>query len=79
MPPEIKHSIKQDMKDYFLIINCSYITMTSLLSLIGENKTVVVAAFGFCLINSIISLFFYRLRLMRYQRPDNLKDFENTG
>lgn len=71
MEEEIKHSIKADVKDFFLILNCSYVTVTSLLSFLLENKTVALTAFSFCLINCIISVIFYRLRIMRYRRTEN--------
>ncbi len=74
MPQEIKHSIKQDVKEFFLIINCSYITVVCLASLLLENKTVTLTAFSFCLINILVSLLFYRFRIMRYQRPEGMKD-----
>lgn len=73
MAVEIKHSIKSDIKEFFFILNCSYITLTSLTSLLQENKVITAAAFTFCFINSLISLLFYRLRLMRYQRSEELK------
>ncbi|MDP2938600.1 MAG: hypothetical protein Q8O13_00745 [Candidatus Omnitrophota bacterium] len=73
MPPEIKHSIKGDIKEFFLILNCSYITVVSLVSLLMENKTVTATAFAFCFINCLASFIFYRLRLMRYQRSESLK------
>ncbi len=74
MPQEIKHSIKQDIKEFFLIINCSYITVISLSSLLLENKTVSLTAFTFCLLNILASLTFYRFRIMRYQRPEDMGD-----
>lgn len=64
-----KPSIKSDIKDFFIILNCSYITVTCLLSLLQSNKLLTAAAFTFTLLNSLVCYSFYRMRITRYQRP----------
>jgi len=65
-----KPSIKSDIKDFFIIVNCVYITVTCLLSLLWSNKVVVGAAFTFTLLNALICYIFFSLRITRYQRPE---------
>ncbi|MDP3143684.1 MAG: hypothetical protein Q8N14_07140 [Candidatus Omnitrophota bacterium] len=65
-----KPSIKSDIKDFFIIVNCVYITITCLASLLLSNKILVAAAFTFTLLNALICYSFFSLRITRYQRPE---------
>jgi len=61
-----KPSIKRDIKDFLLILNSSFLMLTSISSLITENKIVTLTAFSFTLINIIASVIFYNSRIIRY-------------
>jgi len=63
-----KPSIKRDIKDFLLILNSSFLMLTSISSLITENKIVTLTAFSFTLINIIASVIFYNSRIIRYHR-----------
>lgn len=65
-----KPSIKGDIKNFFIILNCCYITVTCLISLLSSNKIITAAAFTFTLLNALICYSFFSLRITRYQRPE---------
>ncbi|MBM3248356.1 MAG: hypothetical protein FJZ10_02900 [Candidatus Omnitrophica bacterium] len=70
MDDKLRHSIKYEVKNFLTILNFTLFITSLVLLYVFENKKIFITAFLYSLGISIMSLYFYYIRINKYHRID---------